>query len=100
MQDSEAEGKRKAITAELRELDARVLLGKHEQTLLDEIERKKKVAAFGQCIEETKPTAITQKGSAVTKAVVSERLKKRGLAFILVFSRTWFECQRPVICAP
>jgi hypothetical protein len=77
LQDSGAEAKRKAIAAELRELDARVLLGKHEQALVDEIERKKKVAAFGQCIEETKPTAITQKGSAVTKAVVSERLKTR-----------------------
>ena len=77
LQDPGAEAKRRAIAADLRELDARVLLGKHEQTLLDEIERKKKVAAFGQCIEETKPTAITQKGSAVTKAVVSERLKTR-----------------------
>jgi recombinational DNA repair ATPase RecF len=67
---------RKKMTAEVRELQARVLLGTREQTILEEIERKKKVAAYGQCIEETKPNAITQKGSAVTKAVVSERLKK------------------------
>jgi DNA repair ATPase RecN len=66
----------KRMTVEVRELQARVLLGKHEQTILKEIERKKKVAAYGQCIEETKPNAITQKGSAVTKAVVSEGLKK------------------------
>ena len=77
LQDPGAVAKRKAMAAELRELDARILLGKHERTLIEEIERKKKVAAFGQCIEETKPTAITQKGSAVTKAVVSERLKTR-----------------------
>jgi hypothetical protein len=77
LQDPQAAAKRKAMAAELRELSARVLLGKHEQTFLDEIERKKKIAAFGQCIEETKPTAITQKGSAVTKSIVSERLKTR-----------------------
>jgi hypothetical protein len=77
LRDPEAAAKRKAMETELRELNARVLLGKHEQTLIAEIERKKKIAAFGQCIEETKPTTITQKGSTVTKAVVSERLKSR-----------------------
>lgn len=77
LRDSGAETKRKVMAAELRELDARVLLGKHEQALLDEIERRKKIAAFNQCVDETKPTAITQKGSAVTRAIVSERLKAR-----------------------
>jgi energy-coupling factor transporter ATP-binding protein EcfA2 len=72
-----AEGKRKAMESELREFDGRVMLGKYGQIILDEIERKKKVAAFAQCTEETRPTAITQKGSAVTKAVVTERLKTR-----------------------
>lgn len=76
LRESGTDEARKRMTAELRELQARVLLGKHEQILLDEIERRKKVAAYGQCLEETRPTAITQKGSAVTKAVVSERLKK------------------------
>jgi energy-coupling factor transporter ATP-binding protein EcfA2 len=64
------------MTDEAQELRARVLLGKHEQTILREIENKKKVAAYGQCIEETRPNAITQKSSAVTQAVVSERLKQ------------------------
>jgi energy-coupling factor transporter ATP-binding protein EcfA2 len=77
LRDPGAATKSKAMESELRELNARVLVRKHEQTLLDEIERKKKIAAFGQCIDETKPTAITQKGSAVTKGVVSERLKTR-----------------------
>jgi len=67
---------RKKLANEAQELRARVALGKHEQTILDEIENKKKIAAYGQCIEETKPTAITQKSSQVTKAVVSERLKQ------------------------
>jgi len=67
---------RKKMGDEAQELRARVLLAKHEQSILDEIENKKKVAAYGQCIEETRPNAITQKSSAVTKAVVSERLKQ------------------------
>lgn len=67
---------RAKIAAETQELRARALLGKHEETILDEIERKKRFAAYGQCIDETKPGAITQKSSAVTKAIVSESLKK------------------------
>jgi energy-coupling factor transporter ATP-binding protein EcfA2 len=67
---------RKKMTDEAQELRARILLGKHEETILDEIENKKKIAAYGQCIEETRPNAITQKSSVVTKAVVSDRLKQ------------------------
>ncbi len=77
LRDPAAVANRKAMDTELLELNARVILGKHEQTLLDDIERKKKIAAFGQCIEETRPTTITKKGSAVTRAMVSERLKTR-----------------------
>ena len=67
---------RKKMADEAQELRARVALGKHEQIILDEIENKKKIAAYGQCIDETKPTAITAKSSQVTKAVVSVRLKQ------------------------
>jgi len=66
---------RKKMAGEAQELRARVALGKHEQIILDEIENKKKIAAYGQCIDETKPTAITAKSSQVTKAIVSVRLK-------------------------
>lgn len=67
---------KKKMTDEAQELRARVVLRNHEKTLLDEVENKKKIAAYSQCIDETKPNAITQKSSAVTKAVVSESLKK------------------------
>ena len=67
---------RKKLADEAQELRARVALGKHEQIILDEIENKKKIAAYGQCIDETKPTTITQKSSQVTKAIVSEKLKQ------------------------
>lgn len=67
---------RRAMTEEAQELRARVLLGKHEKAILDEIENKKRIAAYAHCYEETKPTAITQKSSALTRAVVSEGLKE------------------------
>jgi recombinational DNA repair ATPase RecF len=76
LRESSDTGARKKLTDEAQELRARVALGKHEQTILDEIENKKKIAAYSQCIEETKPTAVTAKSSQVTKAVVSERLKE------------------------
>ncbi len=67
---------RKRMTAEAQELRARKLLAPHQQTVLDDIERRKKYAAYGLCIEETKTQTITQKSSAVTKTVVSQRLKQ------------------------
>jgi len=67
---------RKRMTAETQELRARKLLATHKQAVLDDIERRKKFAAYGVCIEETKTQAITQKSSSVTKIVVSQRLKQ------------------------
>ena len=73
---SATEETRKRMTAEAQELRARRLLATLQQTVLDDIERRKKYAAFGLCIEETKTQAITQKSTAVTKTVVSQRLKR------------------------
>ena len=67
---------RKRITAEAQELRARKVLGKSEQKVLDEIERKKEYAAYSLCIEDTKTQAITQKSSVVTKTAVSQKLKQ------------------------
>lgn len=76
LRDPKAAETHKKLTDEAQELHARVLLGKHEQVILDEIENKKRHAAYGQCIAETRPNAITQKSSEVTKSVVSAGLKK------------------------
>lgn len=72
---SVTEETRRQMTDEAQELRARTLLGRHESTVLDEIERKKKYAAYGLCIDDTRTQAITHKSTAVTKAVVSQRLK-------------------------
>jgi len=76
LRTSATDDTRRLVAAEAQELRARKLLAKHEQTVLDEIERKKKHAAYGICIDDTKTQAITQKSTAVTKIAVSERLKQ------------------------
>src|SRR6266852_4410979 len=73
---SSANDDRKNMTAEAQELNARKLFAKYEQTVLDDIERRKKYAAYGLCIDDTKTQAITQKSTAVTKTAVSGRLKQ------------------------
>ncbi len=67
---------RKRMTAEAQELRARKLLAQHEPLVLNEIERKKRTAAYGLCINDTTTNAITQKSTAVTKTAVSQKLKQ------------------------
>jgi energy-coupling factor transporter ATP-binding protein EcfA2 len=76
LRTSATDDTRKRMTDEVSELRARKLLAKHEQTVLDEIERMMKRAAYSLCIEDTKTHAITQKSTAVTKTAVSQKLKK------------------------
>jgi energy-coupling factor transporter ATP-binding protein EcfA2 len=66
----------KHMIAEVQELRARKILTKHQNTVLEDIERRKKYAAYGLCIDETKTQAITQKSTAITKIAVSQRLKQ------------------------
>ena len=77
LQTSATDETRKHMTAEVRELRARNLLAQHEQIVLDEIERKRKQAAYGLCIDDTKTRAITQKSTAVTRISVTRKLKQR-----------------------
>ena len=70
-----SESQKVALVAELEELKARQTLRKHEEALLSEIERKKKIAAYGQCLEDTDTRSITTKSTAVTKEVVTQQLK-------------------------
>jgi energy-coupling factor transporter ATP-binding protein EcfA2 len=67
---------RKRMTSEAQELRARKLLARQEPLVLNEIERKKKIAAYGLCINDTTTNAITQKSTAVTRTVVSQKLKQ------------------------
>jgi energy-coupling factor transporter ATP-binding protein EcfA2 len=67
---------RKRITGEIQELKARKLLFENEQLVVSEIERKRNLAAYGQCVTDTNFNAITQKSTSVTKAVVTQKLKQ------------------------
>lgn len=64
------------IKAELLELQARQKLNKHLDKILAEIERKKKIAAYGLCINDTHTQGITSKSGALTKEVVTKQLQK------------------------
>ena len=67
---------RQRMEAEARELRARKLLAQNEQIVLEEIDRKKKYAAYGLCIDDTRTQAITRKSTTVTRRVVTQELKK------------------------
>jgi len=67
---------RKTIMAEAQELRARKLLALHRDAVLNDVERRKRYAAYGLCIDDTKTQAITTKSTAVTKTAVSQKLKK------------------------
>lgn len=66
----------KALSAELLELQSRKLLASLEGAVLAEIDRKKRFAAYGLCLEETRTQSITAKSTAVTKVAVSQKLKQ------------------------
>ncbi len=66
---------RKKLTGEIQELAARKLLSANEQLVLEEIERKRRHAAYGQCVNDTSFAAVTQKSTSLTKAVVTQQLK-------------------------
>ncbi|WP_058533967.1 AAA family ATPase [Legionella saoudiensis] len=70
------EEKKKRIILEVQEFRARKILAEHVQLVLDEIERKKKLAAFELCLNDTKTQSITQKSTSVTKNSVTSKLKK------------------------
>jgi hypothetical protein len=59
----------------LRELESRVSLNEHLQAVLDEIERKKRLAIYRQCIEDTSTQLITRKSTELTKKLVTEQLR-------------------------
>ena len=54
LRTSASDQTRKSMTAEAQEMRARKLLAAHQQTVLDDIERRKKYAAYGLCIDDTK----------------------------------------------
>ncbi len=75
LQSSSNSAASRQLTLEAQELRARKLLGSHENEVLAEIERKKRLAAYELCLNDTRTHAITQKSTAVTRSVVTQTLK-------------------------
>ena len=88
LRSSTGEDDRARLTSAVEELRARKVLAEHKKVILEEIERKRRFAAYGLCISDTRTQAITIKSSAVTRRVVTEKLKT---AFQRELSRLAFE---------
>ena len=75
------------LQKQLRDLEARTVLETHLDEVLEHIERRKRVAAYRECIAETRTNAITRKSTEVTKRAVTEQLTSafqgelKGLGF-------------------
>lgn len=76
LRTTSADESRKGMGAEVNELRARKWLATRQQAVLDDIERRKRYAAYSLCLEETRTHAITQKSTAVTKTAVTQKLKQ------------------------
>jgi hypothetical protein len=61
--------------AELKEFEAREILRDQLGLVLEEIERKKRLAAYGLCLNDTTTNAITRKSTELTKQLVTDRLR-------------------------
>jgi hypothetical protein len=72
---SEGSAMTAAQTAELKELVARQNLATQLEQVKDTIERKKRLAVYGQCIAEASTTGITRKSTALTKQLVTDKLR-------------------------
>lgn len=59
----------------LLELEARDALRAQEAAVLGEIQRKRKLAAYRQCIDDTSTVAITRKSTELTKRLVTDQLR-------------------------
>lgn len=65
-----------AERTELAGLESRVALRDHMAVLLAEIDRKRRLAAYGQCTRETSTLHITKKSTELTKLLVTDRLRQ------------------------
>jgi len=76
-----------ASALELSELESRVAFKSAMNVILSEIERKKRLNAYVQCIDDTATAGITRKSTELTKELVTEQLRQ---AFQTELSRIGF----------
>lgn len=76
LQDDGSVNARESLHAEAAELRARSVLAKNSSAVLAEIDRKRRLAAYGLCIDDTRTQAITLKSGSITRKVVTEKLRE------------------------
>ena len=64
------------MAKEAQEIRARKVLAQHEAIVLDEINRKRKHAAYECCLRETTTNAITNKSTQLTRKAVTKELRE------------------------
>ncbi len=64
------------IIAEFNDLTDRVSLGEIISVIVGEIERRKRIAAYAQSIEDTATQAITRKSTELTKRLITDQLRE------------------------
>ena len=74
--DDESE-ERKALRAELAELKDRQWLSGLKEDVLAEIERRKSLSDLEMALKDTRANAITQKNTALSEALITDRLRGR-----------------------
>ncbi|MEM7308732.1 MAG: AAA family ATPase [Planctomycetota bacterium] len=75
LENPERDAREQALVSERRELDARRALGLGMDAVVQEVNRKKEIAAFELCRKDAATKAITDKSAAVTKETVTNKLK-------------------------
>ena len=73
--NNEDPDRRNKLHDEAKELRAKTILAKHEKVVLNEIDRKKRLAAYQQSKKDADTRPITRKSSEVTRSFVTQKLK-------------------------
>lgn len=84
---------REEISNELRDLKSRETLSQNKGIIFDEIDRKRKLAAYQLCLNDTTTNMITRKSTEVTKEVVTNRLKESFIEELKTFRFTHVEVE-------
>ncbi|OAJ33117.1 hypothetical protein A0O36_02689 [Piscirickettsiaceae bacterium NZ-RLO1] len=75
LQQNNTLDKKSEIESQLRELNSRFKLNEFKDKVINEVNRKKKFAAYTLCLNDTKTNNITKKSTEVTRLVVTDKLK-------------------------
>ena len=94
--DKQDEKVRKQLEYELAELESRRLLGEKLEVVAKEVERHKRIAAYGECLRDVDTGPITRKSTEVTQEAVTKQLQGTFKAEIQKLGLTYLGVQLEV----